>query len=185
MFAKHFSLALFLASLLHMSCTTEKPTAPIAGQVAEQIACQQLANSHVTSVRQEIDLGRLLYKIIVQNDSTAKRVTVDAATARIIEVVDRTKELHEAVATGENVAESICPVVRAAAEETALKAVPGEVQRWKVLKENGRLVYKFGIAAAGGQSARVTVDACKQEVLAIERTPAEQGEGAPGAPRRH
>ncbi|KAA0230125.1 hypothetical protein EDS67_08805 [candidate division KSB1 bacterium] len=170
MSAKYSCQIFFLVCAVLLSCAAEKPDTPASKDVAEQIARQQLSNGYVTSVKQVVDFGRLVYKVFVQNDSLAKRVTVDAATSRIIEIIDRTEELREAVAEGENVPHAICPIARAAAETKALQAVPGSIKRWKVLKENNRIIHKFDIATAEREEARIIVDDSTQEILAIEHS---------------
>lgn len=170
MSAKYSCQIFFLVCAVLLSCVAEKPGTPASKDVAEQIARQQLSNGYVTSVKQVVDLGRLVYKVFVQNDSSAKRVTVDAATSRIIEIIDRTEELREAVAEGENVPHAICPIARAAAETKALQAVPGSVKRWKVLKHNNRIIHKFDIATAEREEARIIVDDSTQEILEIEHS---------------
>lgn len=167
MSVKHFCQVLLVAGALLPGCAAEQPDAPVSRDVAEQIARQQLARSHVTGVKQIVDHGRFVFKVLVQNDSTAKRITVDAATARVIEVVDRTEALRQAIADGANVAEPVCPSARGAAEAKALQAVPGTLKRWKVLKDNDRVVHRFDIATAAEDVARVTVDAGTQEILEI------------------
>lgn len=168
MSAKHSCQVFFLVSALLLSCAGEKPGTPVTRDAAEQIARQQLSDSHVTGVKQVVDLGRLVYKIFVQNDSSAKRITVDAATARVIEIIDRTEELRQAVAEGENVPHAICPEARAAAETAALQAVPGSIKRWKVVKHNNRIVHKFDIASVVRKEARITVDDSTREILEVE-----------------
>ncbi len=155
---------------LALGCAAEKPTKPAARHDAEQIAQEQVPGGFVTSLRQEVDLGRRLYKVLVQNDSTAKRVSIDAATGRIVEIVDRTEDLREAMADNENLTAPLSPAVRAAAESTALAVVPGELLRWQVRKDQGRLLYRCGIAEASGNVARVTIDASTCTVLAVDRS---------------
>ena len=58
---------------------------------------------------------------------------------------------------------------RDAAEFAALQAYPGVVQKWKVKKENSRIIYRFHIMAETREEARVTVDWRTQKVLAIEK----------------
>lgn len=170
MFAKHSFHVFFLACAVLLSCTAQESNTPATKAVAEQIARQQLRNSFVTSVKQVVDLGRPVYKVFVQNDSSARRITVDAATARVIEIIDRTEELRQAMADGENVPHAVCPIARAAAEATALQAIPGgSLKRWKVVKDNDRIVHKFDIATSAQEEARITVDDCTQEILEIER----------------
>lgn len=170
MFVKHTGVILTLTWLLALGCTAEKPSKPAARQDAEQIAREQVPGGFVTSLRQEVDLGRRVYKVLVQNDSTAKRVSIDAATGRIVEILDRTDDLREAMADNENVSEPLSPAVRAAAESTALAVVPGELLRWQVRKDQGRLLFRCGIAAADGKIARVTIDASTCAVLAVDRS---------------
>ncbi|MDZ7266059.1 MAG: PepSY domain-containing protein [candidate division KSB1 bacterium] len=158
-----------VSCLAALGCAAEKPVKPAARSDAEQIACEQVPGGFVTSLRQEIDLGRLVYKVVVQNDSTAKRVSIDAATGRILEVIDRTEELREAMADNENLTVPLSLTVRAAAESTALAAVPGELLRWRVFKDGERLLYRCGIAQANGQVARVTIDTGTGAVLSIAR----------------
>lgn len=166
--AKHSCQVVLLAFVLLLSCAAEKPVTPVTREVAEQISRQQLRDSYVTGVKQVVDLGRLVYKVFVRNDSSAKRITVDVATARIIEIIDRTEELHQAVAEGEDVRHAICPGARAAAENAALLAVPGSIKRWKVLQDNNRIIHKFDVATVVGKEARITVADSTCQILEIE-----------------
>lgn len=166
--AKHSCQVYLLASVLLLSCAGEKPARPVTREVAEQISRQQLRDSYVTGVKQVVDLGRLVYKVFVQNDSSAKRVTVDVATARVIEIIDRTEELRQAMAEGEDVRHAICPAARAAAETAALQAVPGSIKRWKVVQDNNRIIHKFDIATVVGKEVRLTVEDSTCQILEIE-----------------
>jgi len=155
---------------LALGCAAKKPSKPAARHDAEQIAQEQVPGGFVTSLRQEVDLGRRVYKVLVQNDSTAKRVSIDAATGRIVEIVDRTEDLREAMADNENVFVPLSPAVRAAAESTALAVVPGELLRWRVQKDQGRLLYRCAIAETDGNVVRITIDASTCAVLAVDRS---------------
>ncbi len=157
------ALALFLAG-----CETDNLDRTITREAAEQMAVGQLKNGYIVGVAQEIDLGRQVYKIFVQNDSKARRVLIDVATGRLIEVKDATDEYLVALAKSESVLEPVSLSHRDAAEFVALKAVPGNVRKWRVLlDESGRIVFRFNVVTTNGQENRVTVDARSQEVLEV------------------
>jgi uncharacterized membrane protein YkoI len=140
----------------------------ITREVAEHMAVSQLKNGYIVGVAQEIDLGRQVYKIFVQNESKAKRVMIDVATGRLIEVRDATDEYQAALAKSESVLEPVSLSHRDAAEFAALKAVPGTVRKWKVVQdESGRMVFRFNIVSRNSKETRVTVDARSQEVLEV------------------
>lgn len=156
-----------------MSCETDhldKPV-PLSREDAEQLAVVQLKNGYIVGVAQEIDLGREVFKIFVQNDSKARRVMLDIVTGRIIEVKDATEEYREALAKAESVLEPVSLSHRDAAEFAALKSVPGYVRKWKAMcDETGRKIFRFNIMMESGDESRVTVDARTQEILEITST---------------
>lgn len=140
----------------------------LSREQAEQLAVAQLKNGYIVGVTQEIDLGRQVFKIFVENGSKARRVMLDIATGRIIEVKDATDEYQEALARAESVLEPVSLSHRDAAEFAALQAAPGQVRKWRVMRdETGRMVFRFNITARGGGENRVTVDARSYAILEI------------------
>ncbi|NUO79113.1 PepSY domain-containing protein [candidate division KSB1 bacterium] len=147
-------------------CEADNLNKVISRDDAEQLAVTQLQNGYLVGVAQENDLGRQVYKIFVQNESKAKRVLIDIATGRIIEVKDSTEEYQEALAKEESVLEPVSLSHRDAAEYAALQAVPGSVRKWKVMRdESGRMVFRFNVVGHNGNEQRITVDARTQKVL--------------------
>lgn len=57
---------------------------------------------------------------------------------------------------------------RAAAEEVALSAIPGEVREVELENENGFVVYEVEVAGQDGTFYEVVVDAGNGEVLGLE-----------------
>lgn len=162
---------LLLAIVLSViSCETkdlDKPTL-LSREEAEQLAVDQLKRGYIVGVTQEVDLGRQVFKVFVQNETAARRVMLDIATGRIIEVKDATEEYQDDLAKDESVLEPVSLSHRDAAEFVALQASPGQVRKWRVLRdETGRTVFRFNIMSEGGGESRVTVDARSQEVLEI------------------
>lgn len=162
---------LLLAFVLHvMSCETKNLDKAdlLSRDEAEQLAVAQLKNGYIVGVTQEIDLGRQVFKVFVQNESKARRVMLDILTGRIIEVKDATEEYQEALAKEESVLEPVSLSHRDAAEFSALQAAPGQVRKWRVMRdETGRMIFRFNIVPPEGGENRVTVDARSQAVLEI------------------
>lgn len=161
-------LRALLLVLVSMGCETNDLDKTISREAAEQMAVSQLERGYIVGVAQEVDLGRQVFKIFVQNESAAVRVMVDVATGRLIEVKDATDEYQEALAKGESVLEPVSLSHRDAAEFAALSAMPGAVRKWRVLMdESGRMIFRFNIVSARDQERRVTIDARSQEVLEV------------------
>ncbi len=157
---------IFVGSLF--GCETDSLNKAISRDDAEQLAVTQLQNGYLVGVAQENDLGRQVYKIFVQNQSHAKRVLIDIATGRIIEVKDSTEEYLEALAKEESVLEPVSLSHRDAAEYAALQAISGSVRKWKVMRdESGRMVFRFNVVGRNGNEQRITVDARTQKVLEV------------------
>ncbi len=160
-------------NVAHMGCDSGNTTNGIDKEAAEQIALKELPGGFIVGEALETDLDRLVYRIHLQNGAEARRVTVDVATGRLLEVKDVTAKLQADVAQEEDVPEPISLSHRDAAEYAALRAVPGTVRKWKAQRENGRLIFKFNITNNGSQEKRVTVDARSQEILeTVVLTPA-------------
>ncbi len=161
-------IALFILMLGFLGCENANLDKTITRDEAEQLAVAQLQNGYIVGATQEIDLGRQVFKIFVQNEGKARRVMIDVVTGRIIEVKDATDEFNEAVAKDESVLEPVSLSHRDAAEYAALQVTPGNVRKWKVVRdESGRMVFRFNVVSASGQESRVTVDARSQEVLEV------------------
>lgn len=156
----------FCLALCLLGCENDSLDRTITREAAEQLAVNQLKNGYIVGATQEIDLGRQVFKIFVQNHTKAQRVMIDIATGRVIEVKDATDEYVEAMAKSENVLEPVSLSHRDAAEFVALKASPGNVRKWKVMRdETGRMVFRFNIITTSGNEHRVTVDARSQAIL--------------------
>lgn len=152
-------------SAAQLGCKDGTTANRIDKEAAAQIALKELPGGYIVGEALEMDLDRTVYRIHLQNAEEARRVTVDVETGRLLEVKDVTAKLQEAKAREENVPEPISLSHRDAAEYAALQAVPGTVRKWKAQRENGRLVFKFNVAGAGGEEKRVTVDARSQEII--------------------
>lgn len=155
-----------LVLLVLLGCETNDLDKTISREAAEQLAVSQLPKGYIIGAAQEIDLGRQVFKVFVQNEANAVRVMIDVATGRLIEVKDATEEYLEARAKSESVMEPVSLSHRDAAEFAALNAMPGAVRKWRVLlDESGRMVFRFNIVNKHGQEYRATIDARSQEVL--------------------
>jgi len=159
---------LFIGAVLcafALGCERDTTTHKIDKERAEQLALQELPGAYIVGETLERDLERLVFRVYLQNDSEARRVTIDVETGRLVEVKDATEKLIEAKASGEDVPEPISLTHRDAAEYAVLQAVPGTVRKWKAVRDSGRLVFKFSITQEGMQEKRVTVDARSQAIL--------------------
>ncbi len=164
----HTRIAVPLIFLTLWGCETNDLDKAVTREAAEQLAVTQLPQGYIVGAAQEIDLGRQVYKIFVQNKASAVRVMIDVATGRLIEVKDATDEYLEALANSESVLEPVSLSHRDAAEFAALNAMSGAVRKWRVLlDENGRMIFRFNIVNKRGQEYRATIDARSQEVLEI------------------
>ncbi len=153
------------ATVAQLGCEAGNTAHQIGKERAEQIALKELLNSYLVGAALEMDLDRQVYRLSVQNGEEARRVTIDVATGRLLEVKDVTDKLREAMAQEENVPEPVSLSHRDAAEYAATQAFPGTVRKWKAQRENGRLVFKFNIVNESGEEKRVTVEARSQKIL--------------------
>lgn len=164
-----FGLLAALAAInsAHLACDTGNTANKIGKEEAEQIALKELPHAYIVGESLEMDLDREVYRIHIQNGEEARRVTVDVATGRLLEVKDVTDKLQEAITNEENVPEPVSLAHRDAAEYAALRALPGTVRKWKMQRENGRLIYKFNVVTGNGEEKRVIVEARSREILGI------------------
>ena len=158
-------IAFAAASLVQFACDTGNGANQIGKDEAEKIALKELAGAYIVGEALEMDLDRQVYRIYLQNSEEARRVTVDIATGRVLEVKDLTDKLQETMAVEESVPEPISLAHRDAAEYAAVQAFPGTVRKWKAQRENGGLVFKLNIVGTNGKEQRVTVDARSYEIL--------------------
>src|SRR5262245_8678068 len=152
-------------SVVHMSCNSGNTSHPHEKERASQIALKELVGGYIVGEALEMDSDRLVYRIHLQNGIEARRVTVEAATGRVIMVEDYTETCKEAVAREENVPHAISLAQRDAAEYAVLQAVPGTVRKWRALRENGRMVFKFDLIDEDSEEKRVTVDARSRDII--------------------
>lgn len=157
-----------LWAIVSVACTAGANGKAIDRYEAEQIALHELKGGFVAGGEQELDLGRVVFKILVQNGQEARRIMVDAATGRVIETRDRTEELREETKEGESVLHPVSVADRDGAEFVALKSAPGTVRKWRVKRLDGRVIYRFNILVGQSQEMRVTVDGVSHQVLEIQ-----------------
>ena len=150
---------------LSSACQTSVATKQIDLDEGEGIAIEQLEGGVVVAGTQAIDLGRLVYIYLVQNHYEARRVIIDAKTAQVIDVRDKTDVLATAVENGNGLETSIIPLHREAAEAAALETAPGYIRKWQAKKEDGRFVFVFKVRNGIDKETRVTVDGFSYQIL--------------------
>ncbi|MDZ7289521.1 MAG: PepSY domain-containing protein [candidate division KSB1 bacterium] len=131
---------------------------------AEQVALEKFPGSYLLSTELEPEDGKLVYSVEARTPQAVYEVVVDAMTGQVIETDDNTLKFRQDSAAGKV---SLVPVdlaERDSAEQVALKAYPGKIQKWKAHADSGRTIFSFKIQTDAGLK-KVVVAAGTNEIL--------------------